>query len=216
MTHPSEYIPALGLRVLTPLYDPVLRWFFHEVELKQQLIAAAGLAPGQRILDLGCGTGTLMLMIKRAQSLARVTGLDGDAEVLAIAGAKADHARLDVSLTQAFASALPYPDGTFDRVLSSLVFHHLSSQAKRAALREVYRVLRPNGELHILDFGAPSTALGALVAPIIRRLEQAADNIDGQLPTMTREAGFGDVQMIHQETVLAVATVAHVRARKCG
>lgn len=216
MAHRSEYIPALGLRVLTPLYDPVLRWLFREDELKQHLIAAAGLAPGQHVLDLGCGTGTLMVMIKSVQPLVALTGLDGDADVLTIARAKVAGAGLDISFSQALASNLPYPDNTFDRVLSSLVFHHLSSEVKRAALSEAHRVLRPGGELHILDFGAPGTVLGKVAAPVIRRLEQAADNIDGLLPAMTSEAGFSDVQVIHQEAMLAVATVAHVRARKNG
>jgi ubiquinone/menaquinone biosynthesis C-methylase UbiE len=214
MTHHSDYIPALGLRVLTPLYDCVLRWFFRESELKEQLVAAAGFAPGQRVLDLGCGTGTLMVMIKQAQPLVRVTGLDGDADVLAIAGGKAARTKLDISFSQAFATALPYPDETFDRVLSSLVFHHLSSATKHAALREAYRVLRSGGELHILDFGPPDTLLGTLAAPVIRRLEQAADNIDGLLPAMACEVGFGEVDVLHQETVLGAATVAHLRARK--
>ena len=214
MAHRTEYIPALGLRALTPFYDLVLRWFFREDELKQQLIAAAGLAPGQHVLDLGCGTGTLLVMIKSVHPLVTITGLDGDADVLAIARGKVADAGLDVSFSQAHASLLPYPDNTFDRVLSSLVFHHLSSKVKRAALSEIYRVLRPGGELHILDFGAPSTELGKVTAPIIRRLEQAADNIDGLLPALASEAGFGHVKLIQQETVLAVATVAHLCARK--
>jgi ubiquinone/menaquinone biosynthesis C-methylase UbiE len=216
MAHRSEYIPALGLRAFTPLYDPVLRWFFREDELKQQLIAAAALAPGQHVLDLGCGTGTLIVMIKQVQPLVTLTGLDGDADVLAIARTKVAGAGLDISFSQALASSLPYPDDTFDRVLSSLVFHHLSSKVKRAAFSEIYRVLRPGGELHILDFGAPDTKLGKVTAPIIRHLEQAADNIDGLLPAMASEAGFGHVELIQQETVLAVATVAHLRARKHG
>lgn len=214
MTGNTDYIPALGLRTLTPLYDPVLRWLFREEQFKRGLIADANIQSGQRVLDLGCGTGTLLLMIKRAQPRAVVTGVDGDADVLEIARAKAARADLPVSFSQALASALPYPDNTFDQVLSSLVFHHLASSVKRAALREIYRVLREDGELHLLDFGAPHTRLGMLAAPLLRRLEQAADNLDGLIPAMTRDAGFADVTVTRQERVVGVATLTSLRARK--
>lgn len=212
--HHTDYIPALGLRALTPFYDPVLRWLFREEYFKQHLIAAAATRPGQRVLDLGCGTGTLMVMLKQAQPHAAVTGIDGDTDVLAIARAKTAQAGLSLSFSQALASALPYPDGAFDRVLSSLVFHHLSSSAKEAALREVYRVLHPDGELHILDFGAPYTRLGRLATPLLRHLEQLADNLDGLIPTMMKGAGFAHVTVTHQETIGAVATLTCLSARK--
>ena len=210
----TEYIPALGLRALTPIYDSVLRRLFREAYIKQQLIAAAGIQPGQHILDLGCGTGTLMLMLKQGQPHSMVTGVDGDVAVLGMARTKAAHTAHSVSFSQAFVSDLPYPDRTFDRVLSSLVFHHLSASAKRVALREIYRVLRVDGELHLLDFGAPHTHLGRLAAPLLRHLEQVADNLDGLIPIMVREAGFAEVTVTNQETVMVVATVTWLRARK--
>ena len=145
----DRYIPALGLRALTPLYDPVLRRIFRDEQFKRTFIARANIQPGQRVLDLGCGTGTLLLLITQAQPHAVVTGADGDVEVLAIARTKAATAGGVVSFGQALASHLPYPDGAFDRVLSSLVFHHLPPAGKRAALREAHRVLRVGGELHI-------------------------------------------------------------------
>lgn len=210
----DHYVPALGLRALTPLYDPVLRRIFRDERFKRTFIARANIQPGQRVLDLGCGTGTLMLLIKHAQPHAVVTGADGDVEVLTIARAKAATANGKVSFGQALASHLPYPDGTFDRVLSSLVFHHLPPAVKRAALSEAHRVLRVGGELHILDVGAPHTVLGKFLAPAIRHAEQARENVDGLIPTMARAAGFVDVTVLHQETFVAVATLAHVRARK--
>ena len=81
----TKYIPALRFGWLTPVYDPVLRRMLPEVALKQRLIAQAQIAAGQRVLDLGAGTGTLTVMIKQACRDADIVGLDGDPKVLAIA-----------------------------------------------------------------------------------------------------------------------------------
>src|SRR3989442_15958225 len=104
----SRYVPALGLRVLTQLYDPVLRWTIREETFKSALVAQAAIAPGMRVLDLGAGTGTLTLMLQRSAPSAEVVGLDGDPEVLRIARAKATAARAAIHFDDAMASALPY------------------------------------------------------------------------------------------------------------
>jgi SAM-dependent methyltransferase len=186
----ARYIPALGHRWLTPLFDPLLRWALPEATLKRRLIQQANIQPGQRVLDLGCGTATLTIMVKQMHPQADVVGLDGDPEVLDIARRKAARAGVAVRLEHGLAFQLPYPDQSFDRVVSSLVFHHLASADKRRTFADVLRVLPPGGELHILDFGKPHTAYGRFIAPLARRLEQAADNVNGLLPGMMREAGF--------------------------
>lgn len=195
MGRDDKYIPALGTKWLTPIYDPILRWGMREVELKAYLIRQAQIQPGHRVLDLGCGTGTLTVMLKQAHPAAEVVGLDGDPQVLAIARAKAVRAGVDIAWDEGLADHMPYPDQSFDRVVSSLMIHHLTTEQKQAAFCEVYRVLRPGGQAHLLDFGPPSTAYGRLVAPLIRRLERAADNVDGRLPAMLRQAAFEQVEV---------------------
>ena len=81
----SRYIPALSFKWLTPLYDPLLKWVMREESFKRRLIQQANIHPKMKVLDLGCGTGTLTLMLKRAHPEAEVTGLDGDPQVLDIA-----------------------------------------------------------------------------------------------------------------------------------
>jgi ubiquinone/menaquinone biosynthesis C-methylase UbiE len=191
--NPERYIPALHFRRLTPLYDPVLKWVMKEDTFKRRLIAQAALQDGQQVLDLGCGTGTLTLMIKSIRPKVQVTGLDGDAEVLAIAKAKAERAGLAITWDHGLATKLPYPNESFDRVLSSLMTHHLTRDLKRSAFMEVLRVLKPGGEFHIVDYGPPRTFAMRGIAFVLRRLEEASDNFDGLLPGFLSEAGFYEV-----------------------
>jgi ubiquinone/menaquinone biosynthesis C-methylase UbiE len=193
MSERNRYIPALSFRWLTPLYDPLLRWGMREETFKRRLITQANIQPGQRVLDLGCGTGTLTILVKLLYPDANVVGLDGDPQVLEIANSKAVKAGVEITLDQGMAYRLPYPDSSFDRVLSSLVVHHLAREDKQRMMVEIGRCLRPAGELHIVDFGKPRGVYGTLASHVIRRLERANDNIAGLLPEMMRAAGLGNV-----------------------
>jgi ubiquinone/menaquinone biosynthesis C-methylase UbiE len=161
-----------------------------EQAFKERLIERARIQAGQHVLDLGCGTGTLTLMIKQAVPMAHVTGLDGDADVLSIAQAKSVRAGLSIRWDRGLAYDLPYADHSFDTVVSSLVMHHLIRQDKLRTFREVLRVLKPGGTFRLLDFGRPFSLLTRMQAGIMCNLEQAADNIRGQLPALLREAAF--------------------------
>ena len=209
----AKYIPALRFGWLTPVYDPVLRRMLPEAALKQRLIAQAQIAAGQRVLDLGAGTGTLTVMVKQSCPGAEVVGLDGDPQVLVLAREKATAAGVAIRFDQGLATALPYDDAAFDRVLSSLMLHHLTTVDKVRALCEAWRVLRPDGELHILDFGPPQNALAWLISQVFRRMERTADNIAGRLPAMFRQAGFTAIaQTAQQMTILGTLTL--YRGRK--
>lgn len=192
-----RYVPALGFAWLTWLYDPLLRATLREEEFKTALVRQAALAPGQRVLDLGAGTGTLTLLLKRAEPQAEVVGVDGDPAVLVRARAKAADAGLPIAFTEGMAHALPYPEASFDRVVTSLVLHHLTSGDKRRALREVWRVLRPGGELHVADWGKAQNVLMRALFLGVQLLDGFAtteDNVAGRLPAMSEECGFVDVQ----------------------
>src|SRR2546423_7565222 len=118
MKRSEKYIPALGFDWLTPLYDPLVKWFMPESKFKSHLVRQACIQAGQRVLDVGCGTATLIVLIKQTQPDAEVFGLDGDAKVLEIARRKAMKAGVEVTLQEGLAFQLPYADVSFNRVLS--------------------------------------------------------------------------------------------------
>jgi ubiquinone/menaquinone biosynthesis C-methylase UbiE len=189
-TQNTRYIPALSFRWLTWIYDPLLKWGMKEAIFKRALIEQANIKAGMKVLDLGCGTGTLTVMLKQMRPNAIITGLDGDNQVLEIARSKAEQAGVDLLLDHGMAYSLPYLDGTFDKVVSSLVIHHLTSADKRRTFQEVLRVLSPGGSFHIVDFGPPYNHLTNIQAIFMQNLEEAADNFKGNILAMLQETGF--------------------------
>jgi ubiquinone/menaquinone biosynthesis C-methylase UbiE len=198
----AHYIPALSFRWLTPLYDPLLKWGMREEIFKRRLIEQAHIKPGQRVLDVGCGTGTLTVMLKQSTPLANVTGVDGDIEVLSIAKAKAGQSHVDITWDHGLAYNLPYPDNSFDVVVSSLVVHHLRSEDKVRAFQEVRRTLRSVGWFHIVDFGRPFSLLTRVQGAVMKNLEEATDNFNGQILPMLKKAGFDSAYEVEHKNTL--------------
>ena len=192
----KPFIPALGVDWLTPFYD-VVAWLLGDRAVKERLIAQAAIAPGQDVLDLGSGTGTLALMVKEHHPDAHVTGVDIDPRIVAMARRKAATAAVDVRFVDGSATDPPFAPGSFDRVLTTLVLHHLTTPQKRAALAAARRLLRPGGELHVADWGRPQNALMRLAATSFRVFdgsETTAANLAGELPALIADAGFVDVR----------------------
>jgi ubiquinone/menaquinone biosynthesis C-methylase UbiE len=188
-----NYVHALRFRFLTPLYDAVVAIGMRDKVFKRKLIDQAGIAEGMRVLDVGCGTGTLTILGRQAHPHAEFTGIDGDPEILTTARRKAATAGLSVRFDHGLADALPYPDASFDRVVSSLLFHHLVPEQKRRAFREIRRVLAANGQLHIADFGRPEGIYASVVSSVLARfdgIENTRDNFEGRLPAMLVDSGF--------------------------
>jgi len=210
------YLPALRFRMLTPLFDSVVRTTVRESTFKRALIEQAGLRAYQRVLDLGSGTGTLAVMAKRREPRCEVTGLDADREILELARRKAARAQLDVRFDQGLADELPYDAESFDRVLSTLFFHHLTGDEKRGTLAEVARVLRPGAELHLADWTAPGDPLQAVLSWQVRLLDgldRTRENFAGKLPELLADAGFSAVRE-HQRLRTAFGTLGLLSGRR--
>jgi ubiquinone/menaquinone biosynthesis C-methylase UbiE len=189
----SKYVPALGFRWLTPYYDAVVGATRQERMVKQALIGQANLEVDQRVLDLGCGTGTLSIWIKEACPSIDIIGIDGDPAVLSRATQKAEHAGVSVQFDEAMSFNLPYPAAHFDRVVSSLLFHHLSWEDKVRTAREIYRVLRPAGQLHVADWGKATNKVMRglfLLVQLVDGFKNTQDNVTGKLVPLFEQAGF--------------------------
>src|SRR6185312_511813 len=155
MAHADKaYLPAAGHDWALPFYDPITRLLGGD-KVHGELLRQAGIENNHRVLDIGCGTGTLVVALKQRFPGAEITGLDPDPKALARARQKAERARLSVRFEQGFAGELPFADSSFDRVLSSFMFHHLPAEQGEKMLRQVRRVLAPGGSLHLADFTHP-------------------------------------------------------------
>lgn len=206
----KPHIPPLGYHWLTPLYDPVHQVLGWSRAYTGVLIEQLRLEAGQRLLDLGCGTATLTLRIKQHYPAALVVGLDVDALALDLARRKALSQNVAVGLQRALASELPYADASFDRVVSTLMLHHLDAEEKHRALREVLRVLLPGGACWIIEFGQPQVPQAGALARLARHLEHIGAQVDGLIPLLLAEAGFAPVEE-HGHYVLGFLTLYYAR-----
>ncbi len=184
-----RYLPGMGRDWLLPLYDPLTRLLGIR-GLHQRLVDQADLRPGQRVLEIGCGTGNLAVLIKRQHPGTTVVGLDPDPKALARAARKARRAGLAIELDRGFADELPYPDASFDRVFSALMLHHLEAADRPAALHEAGRILAPGGSLHLVDFDATAAHVGQPLARLAHRRRHRHGDGGDDTPTLIRAAGL--------------------------
>jgi ubiquinone/menaquinone biosynthesis C-methylase UbiE len=161
----QDRAPHVGIRLHSAgLYD-ALAWLFtfgRERAFREKMLAFAKLRPGEAVLDVGCGTGTVALLArKKVGGGGRVEGVDASPEMIARAAAKARRAGLEVGFSVATAQQLPFGDAQFDVVLDTLMFHHLPKKGRDEFGAEALRVLKPGGRLLIIDFAKPPRRRGA-------------------------------------------------------
>ena len=166
-------------------YDRIITLMFlgRERALREMTVRLAPVGQGDKVLEVGCGTGSLTLKAKEYTGLeGEVVGIDASPEALDIARDKAARAGMSITFQHALIEDIPYPDDQFDVVLSSFMIHHLpSDDARRQGLAEVYRVLRPGGRLLILD----------------------GESSNRKLPQMMEEVGFTDVEVDRRWLILS-------------
>jgi ubiquinone/menaquinone biosynthesis C-methylase UbiE len=199
------YLPAAGHDIFLPFYDPFVRLLGGD-KARRTLLDQAAIQPGHRVLDIGCGTGTMVLLIKQRHPQAQVIGLDPDPKALARANRKVQRARVPAQLDQGYADTLPYADGTFDRVLSSFMFHHLPAEQKLRAFRETNRVLKPGGSFHMLDFRNAKSHNHGFLAPLLHSGHVLSDNTDERILALMNEAGLTGSRVVSHGTMFLLRT----------
>jgi ubiquinone/menaquinone biosynthesis C-methylase UbiE len=193
----DRIIPALGRNGLTWAYDFAIALATREHKWRNRLAAAVAPGPEDKIVDLGCGTGTLAIMLKRRQPQAHIIGLDPDPEVLLIARRKMERAGMIIELFRADAGQIAeIVKDPVDKIVSSLVFHHLALEKKQATLKGIFTALRPGGGLYLTDYGLQRSRLMRSLFRVVQTLdgfETTQPNADGVLPQLMIEAGFEGV-----------------------
>ena len=204
----ESYKPALAYRALTPLYDVALELIGFGAAFKRHVAVLLDVRPGETVLDLGCGTGTLLAALADAQPSAAYVGVDPDPAVLGLAQRRLAQRRLarrglarrgpggrsgHVRLVHGYAQHLPLPDARFDAVVSTLVFHHLPDTVKTQTLTEVRRVLRPGGRFLLVDLSRPQGRFGRALLGFGSLFDGWANtraSRRGELPGLLAAAGF--------------------------
>jgi len=189
-------------------YDPITQYVLppNETWVRESLVKATQGTP-RRILDLGCGTGTTTLMLKKRFPSAEVIGLDLSPHMLVVADHKAREADLDVTFRHGNAMETGLPDASFDVVCATLLFHETPPAVTKAILRESFRLLSPWGQVLILD-GNQKTLRSAdwlsniFEEPFIREYGQG--NVDAWL-------GYAGFETVRTEDVFWVNQLSYGR-----
>lgn len=176
------YIPAAGHDWFLPLYDPIVKLLGGDAS-KRTLLDQAAIRPSQRVLDIGCGTGTLVTLIKRLHPDVHVVGLDPDPRALARARRKAERAVVSIQFDQGYSDELPYPEASFDRVFSSFM----------------------------LDFGGPESSADGFLARLLHSSHRLRDNAESRILTLMSQAGFADPRKVSHRAI-SFGRVAYYQA----
>jgi ubiquinone/menaquinone biosynthesis C-methylase UbiE len=193
----EKFIPAFDFHFLTKVFDSFIGFTVPEKRIKESLIDLMNIRDKDKIIDFGCGTGTLLIMGKHKHPEAHFEGIDIDPKILALAKGKIEKQKLDISLTEYDGGRLPLDSDSVDKAMSSLMMHHLTTDKKIMAMKEIYRILVSGGTLHIADFGKQKNLIFILIGNVAGKFEQEVEaNFKGLLPELMTQAGFVNVLTI--------------------
>tara|TARA_R110000868_G_C10957370_1_gene768196 strand:- start:1593 stop:2246 length:654 start_codon:yes stop_codon:yes gene_type:complete len=195
----KTFIPALGYNWLTNFYDLVISITMPEKRFRNTLIDLVNPTKNENILEFGFGTGANLILGVNRNATAHYTGLDIDPKVKRIAERKFAEKNINVELDIYNGAEFPYQNNVFDKVFSSLVFHQLDANTKESSLDDIYRVLKPNGELIIGDWGKPRSKMMRIMFYFVQILDGFAttnDNVNGKIPMYMVKSGFINVEEV--------------------
>ena len=196
-----DFVPALGKSGSLDRYDAAIALMTREKRWRSDLLRFAEPRPGERIVDIGCGTGTFAIALKQAAPESIVLAVDPDPAVLEIARAKAEVADAEIQWFEAMGDELDSIDALqqCDKIVSSLVLHQCPMDVKEAIAAQMFRLLQPGGTLFIADYGEQRSLLMRMLFRQIQLLdgfEYTEPNAKGCVPEILTAAGFEAVEEI--------------------
>ena len=206
----KSFVPAGGHDLFLPFYDPFTRLVGAD-RARGLLIDQATLGPHQRVLEVGCGTGSLAVQIKRNYPDVEVVGLDPDRKALARAKRKAERAGISIHFDQGYADKLDYEAGSFDRVFSCLMFHHLEHDDKQKMLLEIARVLKAGGRLELVDLVQSKPSEVGPLARLLHSHHLLKDNSEDSVLALLTQAGLTGAKNVRRGRLL-VGRIAYYQA----
>jgi len=192
------------------LYDPLIERlsFGRERRFREKTLQHAPLRLGDKILDVGCGTGSLTLLFaERLAGRGEAVGIDAAPRMIEIAKRKAERRGVAANFRVGVAERLDFAAASFDGVVNSMFTHHIDTELKRLAFAEMFRVLRPGGFLLTADIDRPSSIFawfGGWISRYLLLQPELEDNLRGLLPDLMEEAGF--VEITRQEQVYGMVS----------
>lgn len=212
----KPFIPALGYDFLTNYYDLTISLTMPEKRIRETLIKEIDPQKDEKILEFGFGTGQNLIKLKTTNPFIQLLGLDIDPKVKAITEQKFNHQHLEATLDLYDGGKFPYQDAQFDKVYSCLVFHQLDADTKWFCLKEIYRVLKPNGTLIIADWGKAQNWLMRFTFGFVQLLDgfkTTNDNVKGKMPDFIKEAGFKEITILQSINTM-IGTFSYFKAKK--
>lgn len=202
----TNYKLALKWSWMNKYYDFLIGFFIKEKIFKNLLVNQFKNKHPNNILDIGCGTATLAILIKKKYPNAQVIGLDGDSNILSIANKKIRVQNLNIQTINALSAYTPFNSNLFDIVTCTLMLHHLTDDEKIKTLSEAYRILKPNGEINIADFGKAANIIMRFMYFIVQILDgfkNTQSNVQGKIPDFMKQAGFKAIKETHKINTVA-------------
>jgi ubiquinone/menaquinone biosynthesis C-methylase UbiE len=189
----EKFKPALAYHFLTPIYDRFNSALGFGKPFIWRVIDIAELKKDHKVLDVGTGTGIFILEAIQRYPEIKITGVDPDKNALHIAQSKLKAMGRKANLVQGYAQELPFPDGSFDVVVSTLAFHHMPDEVKHDAIKEIRRVLTKHGRFILADFGKPQTVTSRILLNLGSIFDGRANmvaNLEGKIPELLANVGF--------------------------
>jgi ubiquinone/menaquinone biosynthesis C-methylase UbiE len=209
----KAYLSAAGKDWLLPFYDPFTGLLGIDA-VHNKLIQQAVIGAGYQVLEIGCGTGNLSIRTKRLNPDAYVVGIDPDPKALALAHRKAERSGLPIQFDPGFSEELPYPDAFFVRVLSAFMLHHIRPDAQLLAVREAWRVLKPGGALHLVDFGEAQHCGGGIHGFLARIMHSRhGSSLQHMVLSLMQDAGFTDSRRLADQSTILGQIVYYMAIR---